>query len=104
MPQHIRPKATQWYYDTIEDRQFEVLYADEDEDLIEIHFKEGQTEELDYAAWAEKELKLIAAPDDWSDFEKDDAEDDADEDEDWSSFSEIDPDEEEHQKWNDDDK
>src|SRR6266403_566754 len=73
------PVPSQWYENVEEEESFRVLSVDEDSELIEIEYLDGDLE-----AWHEMDLEKIAQPEGWSesDDEEDDEEDDEDED-DW---------------------
>jgi hypothetical protein len=83
------PVPGQWYENLEEEEQFRVLSIDEDSELIEIEYLDGDIEELDLEAWHEMDLEKIAVPEGWS--EDDDAdedeeeweEDDDEDDDDW---------------------
>jgi hypothetical protein len=87
------PVPGQWYENLEEEEQFRVLSIDEDSELIEIEYLDGDIEELDLEAWHEMDLERIQEPEGWSDddddsdedeeeWEEDDDEDDDDWDED----------------------
>src|SRR6202050_1354467 len=73
------PVPSQWYENLEEEEQFRVLSVDEDSELIEIEYLDGDIEEIDLETWHEMALEKIQEPEGWS--ESDD-EDEAD-DEDW---------------------
>jgi len=89
------PVAGQWYENLEEEEQFRVLSVDEDSELVEIEYLDGDIEELDLETWHEMDLDKIAEPEGWS--ESDD-EDDSDEDDDWDD----DEDEDDDDDWDDD--
>jgi hypothetical protein len=82
------PVRGQWYQNLEEEEQFRVLTVDEDSELVEIEYLDGDIEELDIEAWHEMDLDRIEQPEGWSeaedqdDDEDDDWDDDDDEDED----------------------
>jgi hypothetical protein len=81
------PVRGQWYQNIEEEEQFRVLTVDEDSELVEIEYLDGDIEELDIEAWHEMDLERIEQPEGWSESEDDDDEeeddwDDEDEDED----------------------
>ena len=77
MSRDYEPVAGQWYENLEEEEQFRVLSVDEDSELVEIEYLDGDIEELDLETWHEMDLDKIAEPEGWS--ESDD-EDDSDED------------------------
>ena len=87
------PTAGQWYENLEEEEQFRVLSVDEDSELIEIEYLDGDIEEIDIEAWHEMDLEMIEEPEGWSD---------ADEDEDEEEEEEEDEDEDDDD-WDDDD-
>jgi len=89
------PVAGQWYENLEEEEQFRVLSVDEDSELIEIEYLDGDIEELDVETWHEMDLDKIAEPEGWS--ESDD-EDDSEEDDDWDEEDDEDDDDD----WDDD--
>jgi hypothetical protein len=86
------PVPSQWYENVEEEESFRVLSVDEDSELIEIEYLDGDIEELDLEAWHEMDLEKIAQPEGWS--ESDDEDTDEDEDEE---------DDEDEDDWDDDD-
>ena len=95
MSRDYEPVAGQWYENLEEEEQFRVLSVDEDSELVEIEYLDGDIEELDLETWHEMDLDKIAEPEGWS--ESDD-EDDSDEDDDWDD----DEDEDDDDDWDDD--
>jgi len=93
------PTPGQWYENLEEEEQFHVLTVDEDSELIEIEYLDGDIEELDLEAWREMDLERIAEPEGWSDEEdsEDDEDWDEEEDEDDDDFDEDEEDGDEEQ-------
>jgi hypothetical protein len=87
------PVVGQWYQNVEEEETFRVLTVDEDAELVEIEYLDGDIEELDLEEWHELDLELTQEPEGWS--EDDDDEDDWDEDEE-------DEDEDEDDDWDED--
>jgi uncharacterized protein DUF6763 len=83
------PVPGQWYENLEEEESFRVLSVDEDSELLEIEYLDGDIEEIDLEAWHEMDLERIAEPEGWS--ESDD-EDEAEEDDDWDEDDEEDED------------
>jgi hypothetical protein len=83
------PVPGQWYENLEEEESFRVLSMDEDSELLEIEYLDGDIEEIDLEAWHEMDLERISEPEGWS--ESDD-EDDADDDEDWDEEDDEDED------------
>ena len=83
------PVPGQWYENLEEEESFRVLTVDEDSELVEIEYLDGDIEEIDLEAWHEMDLERIEEPEGWS--ESDD-EDDSEEDEDWDEEDDEDDD------------
>jgi hypothetical protein len=86
------PVKGQWYENVDEDETFRVLTVDEDAELVEIEYLDGDIEELDLDAWHEMDLERIEEPEGWA--AEDDDEDEEEDDEDL--------DEEDDDDWDDD--
>jgi hypothetical protein len=89
------PVAGQWYENLEEEEQFRVLKVDEDSELVEIEYLDGDIEEIDLETWHEMDLDRIEEPEGWS---KSDDEDEAEDDDDW----EEEDDEDDDDDWDDD--
>jgi hypothetical protein len=79
------PVKSQWYENLEEEEQFRVVSVDEDSELIEIEYLDGDIEELDVEAWHDMDLERITEPEGWAESqaeEEDEDDDDWDEDED----------------------
>ena len=96
MSRDYEPVPGQWYQNLEEEEQFRVLSIDEDSELIEIEYLDGDIEELDLEAWHEMDLEKIAVPEGWS-------EDDDDSDEDEEEWEEDDDDDEDDDDLDEDD-
>lgn len=97
------PIPGQWYENAAEEETFRVLSVDEDAEIVEIEYLDGDLEELDIDAWHELDLELIDEPEGWSDEDDEDDEDDWDEDEDEEDDEDDwDEDEEDDDDWDDD--
>jgi hypothetical protein len=90
------PVAGQWYENLEEEEQFRVLSVDEDSELVEIEYLDGDIEELDLETWHEMDLDKIAEPEGWS--ESDDEDDSDEDDDDWDEEDDEDDDDD----WDDD--
>jgi hypothetical protein len=93
------PVRGQWYENLEDDDLFQVLSIDEDAELIEIQYVDGDIEEIDYETWKELDLELTQEPEGWAGSDVDevdeDEEDDWDEDEDEEDDDDWDADEDE---------
>ena len=76
------PVPSQWYENLEEEDSFRVLSIDEDSELIEIEYLDGEIEEIDLEAWHEMDLEKIEEPEGWSESDDEDTDEDEDED-DW---------------------
>jgi hypothetical protein len=102
------PAPGQWYENAEEEETFQVLSVDEDSELIEIQYLDGDIEEIDLETWAEMDLEKVDEPEGWSGSEADEEEeeeeeDDDEDDDDWDDDDEddeddddLDDDEDEH--------
>jgi hypothetical protein len=99
------PVVGQWYENVEESESFRVLSVDEDAELIEIEYLDGDVEEIDLETWQEFDLDKIEQPEGWTgsraadeeeeeeeeeeeDEDLDDDEDDDEDDEDWDEDEE----------------
>lgn len=90
------PVPGQWYESLEDEEVFQVLSVDEDSELIELQYEDGDVEEIDYETWQELDLELTEEPEGWSGSEDDDDEDDFDEeDDDWEDEDEEEEEEDE---------
>jgi hypothetical protein len=83
------PVPGQWYQNLEEEESFRVLRVDEDSELLEIEYLDGDVEEIDLETWHEMDLERIEEPEGWSESDDDEGEDD----EDWEEEDEEDEDE-----------
>jgi hypothetical protein len=102
------PVKGQWYENVEEDETFRVLSVDEDSELVEIEYLDGDIEELDLDTWHEMDLERIEEPEGWAgdDSEEEDDDDEEEElddedDDDWDD--EDDEDDDEDDDWDEDD-
>src|SRR6202034_2551473 len=89
------PASGQWYENVEEEESFRVLSVDEDSELVEIEYLDGDIEEIDIEAWHEMDLEHTDEPEGWSEPEEDEEEDEDDEDFDEDDEDEDDDDEDE---------
>lgn len=95
MGRDYEPVKGQWYENVEEDETFRVLSVDEDAELVEIEYLDGDIEEMDIDAWHEMDLERIAEPEGWAAAEAADEEEDEEEEED-------DDEDEDDDDWDDD--
>ncbi len=91
MSRDNEPVVGQWYQNAEEEETFRVLTVDEDAELVEIEYLDGDIEELDLEEWHELDLELTQEPEGWSEDDDEDEDDD-----DWEE------DEEEEDDWDED--
>jgi hypothetical protein len=91
------PVPGKWYENREEEETFRVLSVDEDDELVEIEYVDGEIEELDLDTWHELDLEPTEQPEGWSD------ESDSDEDEDEDDDFDDDEDEDDEDDDDDDD-
>jgi hypothetical protein len=97
------PVAGQWYENVEEEESFRVLSVDEDSELIEIEYLDGDIEEIDLEAWHEMDLEMTTEPEGWAESEEEeDEEAEEDEDEDEDEDDEDWDDDEDDEDWDDD--
>ena len=85
------PVPGQWYENLEEEEPFRVLSMDEDSELVEIEYLDGDIEEIDLETWHEMDLELTQEPEGWSE-SHDDEDEEEDEDDDWEDEDEDDDD------------
>jgi hypothetical protein len=94
------PVPGQWYENLEEEESFRVLSVDEDSELIEIEYLDGDIEEIDIEAWHEMDLELTKEPEGWAESDEDEdeeeEEEEEEEDEDWDE-------DEDDEDWDDED-
>lgn len=97
MGREYAPVPGKWYENREEEETFRVLSVDEDDELVEIEYLDGEIEELDLDTWHELDLEPTEEPEGWSD------ESDSDEDEDEDDDFDEDEDEDDEDDDDDDD-
>lgn len=97
MSRDYEPVKSQWYENLEEEEQFRVLSVDEDSELIEIEYLDGDIEELDVEAWHDMDLERIAEPEGWaaSQAEEEEEEEEDEDDEDWDEDDDDDDEDDE---------
>jgi hypothetical protein len=60
------PIQGQWYEDLEENEIFQVLSVDPDEEIVEIIYENGDTEEIDLDTWHELDLEKATQPEGWA--------------------------------------
>ena len=103
MSRDYEPVPGQWYENLEDEESFRVLTVDEDSELVEIEYLDGEIEEIDLETWHEMDLEQTSEPEGWaeSDEEEDDEEEEEEEDEDEDDWDE-DEDDEDDDDWDED--
>lgn len=96
MGRDYEPVKGQWYENVEEDETFRVLSVDEDAELVEIEYLDGDIEELDLDAWHEMDLERIEEPEGWAADDEEEAEEEEEE-------EDLDEDDDDDDDWDDDD-
>src|SRR5215468_11030802 len=96
------PVPGKWYENKEEEETFRVLSVDEDDELVEIEYLDGEIEELDLDTWHELDLEPTEEPEGWSD-DADDAEEDDEDDYDEEDEEDDDDDDDDDDDEDDDD-
>lgn len=103
MAREYEPVAGQWYENIDENESFRVLSVDEDAELIELEYLDGDLEEIDLETWHELDLEKIDEPEGWAgsaEEEEEEEEEEDDLDETWDDDDEDEDDED----WDEDEK
>ena len=100
------PVPGQWYESLEDEETFQVLSIDEDSELIELQYEDGDVEEIDYETWQELDLDLTEEPEGWSGSDDDEEEeeeefDDDDDDDDWDDDEDDDEDDDDDEDYGD---
>ncbi|HVS78193.1 MAG TPA: DUF6763 family protein [Steroidobacteraceae bacterium] len=102
MSRDYEPVPGQWYENLEDEESFRVLTVDEDSELVEIEYLDGEIEEIDLETWHEMDLEQTDEPEGWSESEEDeDEEEEEEEDEDEDDWDE-DEDDDEDDDWDED--
>ena len=94
MSREYAPVPGKWYENKEEEETFRVLSVDEDDELVEIEYLDGEIEELDLDTWHELDLEPTEEPEGWSDSDEDEEEDDDYDDDDEDEDEDEDDDDE----------
>jgi hypothetical protein len=97
------PVPGQWYENLEDEESFRVLTVDEDSELVEIEYLDGEIEEIDLETWHEMDLDRTEEPEGWAESDEDEdeeEEEEEEEDEDDDDWDE-DEDDEDEDDWED---
>jgi len=109
MSEQLEPVVGKWYLDAELDEQFRVVAIDEEREVVEIRYLNGEGDEIELDAWSDLDLEAAEPPEDESEDEDeddsresrlsdreageaDDWEDTEDEDDDWDDDEDDDVD------------
>ena len=79
MSREYEPAVGQWYENIDENESFRVLSVDEDAELVELEYLDGDIEEIDLETWHELDLNKIDEPEGWTGSAEDDDDDEEEE-------------------------
>ncbi len=103
MAREYEPVAGQWYENIDENESFRVLSVDEDAELVELEYLDGDLEEIDLETWHELDLEKIDEPEGWAGSDEDEEEEEEEEDDDLDETWDDDDDEDD-EDWDEDEK
>ena len=98
MSRDYEPVPGQWYENLEDEESFRVLTVDEDSELVEIEYLDGEIEEIDLETWHEMDLEQTQEPEGWAESEED--EDEEEDEDDWDE--DEDDDEDDDDDWDED--
>ena len=102
MSDELEPIVGKWYLDSDLDEQFRVVAIDEEREVVEIQYLNGEADEIELEAWSDLDLEAAEPPDEESEDEDEEpresrfSERDAGETDDWEDADDDDDD------WDDD--
>jgi hypothetical protein len=98
------PVPGQWYENLEDEESFRVLTVDEDSELVEIEYLDGEIEEIDLETWHEMDLEQTEEPEGWAESEEEEDEEEEEEDEEDEDDEDWDEDEddEDEDDWDED--
>src|SRR5690242_18085943 len=71
MSEELEPVVGKWYRDAELDEQFRVIAVDEEREVVEIQYQNGEGDEIELEAWSDLDLEAAEAPDEEGDDEDD---------------------------------
>jgi hypothetical protein len=116
MREDLEPIVGKWYLDVQEDEIFRVMAIDEDREIVEIRYADGETDEVELDVWGDLDLDVAEPPEDASLDQDDDDEPRAsgwrepreggerEPEEDWDEDEEDDDEDDEDDDWDDEEK
>lgn len=103
MSRDYDPVPGQWYEDLETSEVFQVVSLNPDDEVLRIHWLEGETEELDLEDWTAMDVEPTEAPEGWVDEEGDDLEEGEKDEKEEEEEEEDEEDDEDDDDWDDDD-
>ncbi|MFI4867726.1 MAG: DUF6763 family protein [Steroidobacterales bacterium] len=104
MAREYEPVAGQWYENIDENESFRVLSVDEDAELVELEYLDGDLEEIDLETWHELDLEKIDEPEGWAGSDEDEDEEEEEEEDDDLDETWDDDDDDDDEDWDEDEK
>jgi hypothetical protein len=98
------PTAGQWYENIDENESFRVLSVDEDAELVELEYLDGDIEEIDLETWHELDLDKIDEPEGWAGSSEEEEEEEEEEKDDDLDETWDDDEDEDDEDWDEDEK
>ena len=103
MSRDYEPVPGQWYENLEDEESFRVLTVDEDSELVEIEYLDGEIEEIDLETWHEMDLEQTQEPEGWAESDEDDEdEEEEEEDEEEDDDDDWDEDDDDDEDWDED--
>ena len=102
MSREYEPAVGQWYENIDENESFRVLSVDEDAELVELEYLDGDIEEIDLETWHELDLDKIDEPEGWAGSAEDEDEEEEEEEEKVDLDETWDEDDEDDEDWDED--
>ena len=103
MAREYEPVVGQWYENIDENESFRVLSVDEDAELVELEYLDGDIEEVDLETWHELDLDKIDEPEGWAGDDEEEEEVESEEEEEDELDETWDDEDEEDEDWDEDD-
>jgi hypothetical protein len=102
MDTELDPIVGHWYRPLDKGQIFRVVAFDEERNIVELQYFDGDLEEIDASEWFDLEIEPVEAPEDWSspleDIEPDEVRRADDDEEDWEDDEDV----EDEDDWDDD--
>ena len=102
MSRDYEPVPGQWYENLEDEESFRVLTVNEDSELVEIEYLDGEIEEIDLETWHEMDLDKTEEPEGWAESDEDEDEEEEDEEEEDEDDDDWDDDEDEDEDLDED--